>query len=141
MHPLANRAETVRFALVGGAGFAVDAGILTALTANGVNLYAARAISFTTAVATTYLLNRKITFPAPGKVPSGVEAAAAAGFGLIQVGGAAINLLVYLLLIALFPALGAWPVLPLAAGAVTALAFNFLLSSLLFHWRNRHGPG
>ncbi|MCA1775670.1 MAG: GtrA family protein [Loktanella sp.] len=55
-------AQLVRFACVGGIGFVVDGGLLWLLTAQSVNPYLARAISFPVAVVVTWLLNRAWSF-------------------------------------------------------------------------------
>ncbi len=113
----------VRFALVGGVGFLVDATVLTLLV-NGMGYghYASRAVSFTLAVTVTWLLNRRWVFGAGP--PTRREYS---GYFVVQLSGAVINLGVYVLLIELVPRLAAIPVLPLAAGAVVALLSNFLL--------------
>ena len=55
------------FGIVGGVGFAVDAGVLTLLSSKmGVNVYLARLCSFTVAVFVTWMLNRKWVFKADG---------------------------------------------------------------------------
>ena len=117
------RRRFIRYASVGAAGFIVDAGVLTFLV-NGLSYghYASRAASFSLAVTITWLINRRWAFQAGA--PTGREYS---GYFLVQLIGATINLGIYVLMIELIPALAAWPVVPLAAGAVVALLANFLL--------------
>jgi putative flippase GtrA len=110
------------FALVGCAGFLVDAGALY-LALPILGPYYGRAISFLCAVTATYALNRQFVF---------AEEARALGwargwvkFVIANAAGACVNLLVYG---ALLPSIG--PFLALAAGSIAGLAFNFTLSAL-----------
>lgn len=126
------------FAVVGGIGFLVDAGVLTALVNGfGINPYAARAVSFAAAVTATWWLNRSWTFgnrnEACGDVPkaTGVVSRIAAEYARyvgVQTTGALINLGVYALCVAADPALAAYPILPLAAGSAVALLYNYAAS-------------
>ncbi len=111
-----------RFAIVGGLGFLVDASVLTLLV-NGLdqNHFSARAVSFTLAVTATWFFNRRWTFE-----PTRHRSKEYAGYITTQIIGAVINLSIYVLLIRLFPNLAKIPVIPLAAGALVALIFNFL---------------
>lgn len=115
------------FALVGAVGFLVDAGILTSLmTGCDFGPYAARAISFTAAVTTTWYLNRRWVFNRQAVQLSGREYFS---YVTVQVIGATINLLVFVAAIELVEALRNIPVIPLALGAGVALLFNFGASS------------
>lgn len=117
------RDQLPRFAAIGGIGFLVDATVLTALVNGyGMGPIGARGISFGAAATVTWYLNRRWTFAADASDRRGPEYAR---YVTAQVLGALINLLVYLLVIRLVPELGALPVIPLAAGAVIALLFNF----------------
>lgn len=51
-----------RFAVVGGAGFFVDIGVLYTGLGFGLNLYSARAVSFLAGATATWLGNRHFTF-------------------------------------------------------------------------------
>jgi putative flippase GtrA len=114
-----------RFVCVGGAGFIVDAVILTLLV-NGFDWsqYSARVLSFGAAVSATWYANRRWVFK-PTKSKRG-EYGRYVGFQLV---GAAINLSAYVSIIEGFPALAKFPVVPLAIGAALALIFNYLASS------------
>ncbi len=117
------------FAVVGAVGFIVDAGLLTTLISGfGMNHYAARAVSFTAAVSVTWYLNRRWVFDRKAVAMTPGEYSA---YVAVQVIGALINLLVFVLLIELRPQLLDLPVIPLAIGAAAGLLFNFTASSLL----------
>ena len=112
------------FLVVGGAGFAVDAGILTLL----VNVldwhhYAARLLSFSAAVTLTWSLNRIYVF---GKTAD--ASSEYARYIVIQCVGAAINLGAYVGIIEWRPALASLPVVPLAVGAALSMLFTFFAS-------------
>ncbi len=114
------------FALVGGVGFVVDASILTVMMKQlHFNLYLSRSVSFTCASLTTWLLNRSLTFrdATQATVIHGTEYFK---YVTVQIIGAAINLLVFVLLTLLRPELEHLPVVPLAVGAVFGLLFNFV---------------
>ncbi len=118
-----------RFAVVGGAGFLVDASVLTMLVLfAGTGLYAGRAVSFLLAVSVTWWLNRRWTFQVSGNHPKGREYS---GYFVVQVVGALINLGVYVLCLEMYEQLARYPVIPLAAGALLALLFNYYFSSRL----------
>ncbi|MDO8903939.1 MAG: GtrA family protein [Hydrogenophaga sp.] len=113
-----------RFACVGAVGFVVDAGILTTLMHVGWPPLSARLVSFPVAVATTWLLNKAWTFASDAPHPGG----GVVRYSGIQIVGAMINLGLFTLLIAAFPASRAVPSLPLAAAALVALVFNYVAS-------------
>ncbi|HVS25182.1 MAG TPA: GtrA family protein, partial [Gammaproteobacteria bacterium] len=107
---------------VGALGFAIDAGILT-LRVNGAGWghYAARLVSFTVAVTCTWYCARRWVFRSNADARREYHA-----FFATQATGAALNWAVYASLIENDPALARWPVVPLAAGAIVAFAFNYL---------------
>jgi putative flippase GtrA len=107
---------------VGALGFAIDAGILTLLV-NGAGWghYAARLASFTVAVTCTWYCARRWVFRSNADARREYHA-----FFATQATGAALNWAVYASLIENDPALARWPVVPLAAGAIVAFAFNYL---------------
>jgi putative flippase GtrA len=117
-----------RFIVVGGIGFAIDAGVLMlALHRLAASVYAARALSFTTAVVATWLLNRVFVFDAARR---GSVVAEYGRYFVTQVAGALTNLGVFVALIEIFPRLASTPVLPLAAGAILGAVVNFAGASL-----------
>lgn len=114
------------FAIVGGIGFVIDAAVLTSLSVHvGINVFLARVVSFSAASLATWLLNRRHTF---GRTRlDGVQAGSTeyARYMSIQVIGAMINLGAFSAIVAAQPQLLHLPVIPLAAGSVIAMFFNF----------------
>ena len=123
------------FAIVGAVGFVIDATILTLLMSGaGLDPYSARAISFSAAVTTTWYLNRRWVF---GHAEVPMTRREYGSYVVVQVIGAAINLLVFVVAITWFDALRDVPVIPLAMGAALALVFNFAASSRFVFARPR----
>ena len=139
MRSLVRRArELASFAAVGGVGFVVDGGLLWATTSFlGWGPILARGLSFPTAVFFTWLLNRQFTFK--GRRSEAKSSPAEYGRYLaVQVGGAAVNLAVYALFLALVPPWRSTPVLPLAIAAGVAMVVNYLGSRLyVFNLREK----
>jgi putative flippase GtrA len=125
----------LRFALVGAAGFVVDAIILAlGLHVIGLNKYTARVFSFLCAATFTWIANRRFTFP---------EAAASLGrarewarFVAVNSVGGLINYGTYAALVTYASAPLSNPYLALACGSVAGLAFNFLGSKYLVFRRS-----
>lgn len=118
--------ELLRFGAVGLVGFAIDAAVLTWLvTVQDWGLVEARVLSFALAVTATWYLNRRLTFRHRASARRGREYGR---YFAVQTVGAAINLGVYVLVVAVLPALAEAPALPLAVGSGTAMVFNFLAS-------------
>ncbi len=117
--------QFMRFCLVGGVGFAVDAGLLwLLLQTTALGPYLARIVSFLTAATVTWRLHRSFTFPAAAKhVPGGRQWAV---FVAINAGGAIVNYGVYALLVATTSLFSARPVLAVAVGSAVALIVNFV---------------
>lgn len=123
-------AQFVQFAGVGAIGFAVDAAIFIALTSGyaGWHPYAARAVSATCSITTTWVLNRRVTFRAQKSPDARSEYAR---YVLAQVFGLVLNLGVFAAGVALVPLLRGVPLLALLLGASVALAVNFLTAKHL----------
>lgn len=114
----------VRFAVVGGVGFLIEAALLSYFAnVPGIGVIKGRAISFPVAVAVTWWLNRRLTFRSQN--PPGRESLR---YFVVQSIGAFANLGVFLTLVTLFPYLQALPVLSLFIAAIFGLALNFVLS-------------
>lgn len=112
------------FAVIGGIGFCVDAGILTVMVSVlHHDVYLSRLLSFLCASLTTWSLNRIFVFH--GSIRRHSKASEYIRYLIVQIGGALINLTVFFALIQLFPGLKAIPVIPLAFGAAIAMLFNF----------------
>ena len=120
IHPL------LVFAIVGGIGFIVDAGLLTLLySLGGINLYLSRLFSFTAASFVTWLLNRTNVFYVSQELSGKDKSHEYMAYVSVQIIGALINLSVFVAVISLFPMLSEKPVIPLATGAVVAMIFNY----------------
>ena len=118
----------LRFCLVGGAAFFVDAGVLMALTsAAGLDPYLARVVSFLSAASFTWWLNRRYTFEV-GRRPTGSEWAAYTG---LMVVGAAVNYGTYAAAITWWPLAREHLWLGVAVGSIAGLGINFLTSRRL----------
>ena len=111
------------FLLVGAIGFAVDAGLTAGLVAAGLDPFSARALAILAAVATTWGLNRRLTFRMPAAA-AGALAREGARYGLVAAAGSAVNWLVYSA--ALLAAPGLPPLAALVLGSGVAMAANWL---------------
>jgi putative flippase GtrA len=110
-----------RFGLVGCVGFVVDGGLLQGLVASGAcGPIVARAISFPTAVLTTWHLNRRITFQDRGPVLRSLLR-----YVLVSSAGTTVNFAVYSALVLTVPAMAARPLVPFAIASVLATALNY----------------
>ena len=113
-----------RFCLVGGAGFAVDAGVLALLTHGfDISPFWARVPSFSLAVFATWILHQCVTF---SPAPAGGRIKSLAAYLASSVAGTLINLGIYSGLILTTAFFHDRPVLALGIGAVAGLAFNFI---------------
>lgn len=111
------------FLVAGAIGFAIDAGGTAALVAAGLDATGARLPAILAALTVTWAINRRVAFaPAQGS--------ALAEYGrylLVSAGGAGLNLLVYLLVVAGSSARGPMVAgVAVAAGSAAALLFNYL---------------
>lgn len=119
----------IRFAVVGGAGFLVDASVLSFLVQLAeMGLYLSRAVSFLLAVSLTWYLNRTWTF---GTTNNKRKRKEYVRYTLLQIVGALINLGVYVYFIETVEKMSQYPVIPLAIGASVALVFNYFFSRKL----------
>jgi putative flippase GtrA len=133
--------DFARFAIVGGIGFVVDAGILTVLASwLGLNVYASRAVSFATAVLATWALNRQWVFGSLKARHARAVGAEYLRYVIVQTVGALTNLVVFVAVLAAVPGLIRYPVVPLAVGAVAGLLVNFAGARAWVFRRNATGP-
>jgi putative flippase GtrA len=119
----------VRFALVGGVGFVIDAFVLYVVIGSlGLGPYVARVISYIVAATSTWWLNREFTFRiADRRAPHRQWARYLAVNGL----GGFVNYLVYAACLPLMGGLTLAPLIAVAIGSCAGLIFNFTLSKRL----------
>lgn len=115
----------LRYLLVGGLGFLVDAGLLELFIFLDLSVYAARGLSMTLAIGVTYLLHKNFTFTDAAKPAK--TSAQAAGFVACQLFAAAINYGVFCLLLAALPDGFIARMFSLCCGVGAGLAVNFVL--------------
>ena len=133
--------DFARFAIVGGIGFVVDAGILTGLTSwLGFNVYASRGVSFGTAVLATWALNRQWVFGNWRARRARAVGAEYLRYVAVQAIGALTNLGVFVSVLAAIPDLIRYPVVPLAIGAIVGLLVNFAGARAWVFRRNAADP-
>jgi putative flippase GtrA len=121
--------QFVRFCLVGGVGFFIDAVILQMLvTFANVNPYTARIVSFVFAASGTWLMNRRFTF----KVRHKANHSEWLHYVGLMVIGAIANYGVFVICIEfyLFPHQFLW--LAVALGSIAGLGVNYTSSKLVF---------
>lgn len=117
-----------RFCLVGGIGFLVDAGVMSALHYRyGQDVLLARLCSFTVAATVTWLLNKRITFPCSAS-PRPVEEWTR--YVAVAVVGATINFAIFLGLVRWGPGETRLPLLALTIASSFALLFTYTGSRL-----------
>lgn len=109
-----------RFAIVGGIGFVVDAGLLLLLH-NGIGLdpFSARAVSISASTFTTWRLNRALTFGASARS----QAHEAVRYATVAALAAGVNYLVYALALILLRGLP--PIAALVVGTAAGMLFSY----------------
>lgn len=123
----AEATQALRYLVVGGIGFVVDAGILWLLVRAGANPWLARLVSFPAAVLVTWWLNRAWTFQSRA-ASRGREVST---YFLVQIFGALTNFAVYSAVLTVIPPTAGNAVLALAAGSAVGLIVNFAGAKLL----------
>ena len=113
------------FCIAGTIGFLVDAGIVQALVAAGVDPYLGRLLSFLCALTATWSFNRSFTFVAARDEGPWREWLR---YFVAMLGGFAVNYGVYAALVYSLPLVRAWPALGVAAGSIAGLVVNYLSS-------------
>lgn len=120
----ARSSKFLRFAVVGAAGFVVDAGILAfGLHFLSLDAYSARILSYIGAATFTWWGNRLFTFREHASASA--RTSEWGRFIAVNALGAVFNLGVYTALVALAPVPFNNPFIALAAGSLSGLAFNF----------------
>ena len=118
------RHRFVRFSIVGGVGFVIEATLLTYFaTVPGIGAIKGRVISFPIAVVMTWWLNRTLTFQSKNNPHR-----ESVRYFVVQMFGAAANLGVFFALVSAFSSLRSIPVVPLFIAAIFGLLVNFTLS-------------
>lgn len=120
--------QFIRFALVGAAGFAVDASALYLAMHFGAGHYSGRVISYLAAATFTWALNRRYTFKAQQDSNLFREWIKFLAANLV---GGMVNYSTYAALVAASTMVANWPILGVAAGSVAGLVVNFTLSRRL----------
>ena len=119
------RAQFLRFALVGCAGFVVDAGVLSVVLWIGADHYTGRIASYLAAATFTWALNRNYTF----RAQRGTRLLSEWGrFLAANAVGGVINWAAYAILVSVSALVFAHPVIGVAAGSLAGLVVNFTLS-------------
>jgi putative flippase GtrA len=121
--------EFVWFMAIGVVGFLVDAALFASLNSGYEwSIGAARAVSASCSIVTTWALNRRFTFAARR---SRLWRAELARYVVGQGAGLIVNLGTFALILRLAPSLRSAPIIALALGATAALLFNFLTARVL----------
>ena len=115
--------QMLRFGIVGGVGFLVDAGLLHVMLQLGLGYYGGRVVSFLAAATTTWILNRSFTFrrESASTHPAGEWLAY---LGLMVIGGV-VNYGTYVLAVEVSEPVRRHPELGVALGSIAGMAINF----------------
>ncbi|TKU10955.1 GtrA family protein [Citrobacter sp. wls829] len=120
----------MKFGIVGGVGFIVDAAVMYALkTFTGV--YVAKIISFFCAVFVTYLLNRIFTFKEKASGLTNREEFSR--YLLLMLLGGVINYTAFYLSVTFSSFIYTYPIFGVAIGSLTGMVFNYITSSRLIY--------
>jgi len=120
-----------RFAVVGTGGFVVDTVVLYAMIMVGLDRYSGRAVSYLCAATFTWFGNRTITFTERRASGASGMAAEWLRFMVTNLGGGAVNYTVYAVLVTVSPTVHTYPILGVAAGALSGMTVNFFASRWL----------
>ena len=123
-----SHAQLLRFAIVGTGAFVVDVAVLQLMLALGLDPYSGRLVSFLAGSTCAFLFNRGFTFK--DRRRTGIRRQWA-GFLAVNGIGGLVNYGVYASLVASVTVVAQWPILGVAAGSLSGLAFNFTLSRRL----------
>lgn len=121
-----------RFAVIGGAGFFVDVGVLYLLRHAGLDLYSARVFSFIAAATFTWVGNRLFTFRTASAAHRRLTTEWFLYLGAMTIGGL-VNYGVYALLVTLFMLFREHPWLAVAGGTGAGMLINFLLARRILY--------
>src|SRR5689334_15981562 len=122
--------QMLRFGIVGGIGFLVDAGVLTLMLTWGLGPYSGRVISFLAAATVTWILNRSFTFRRDSSSDIHPANEWLAYLGLMVIGGL-VNYGVYAAAVAFLEPVHQHPVIGVALGSIAGMGVNFWTSKTL----------
>jgi putative flippase GtrA len=122
--------QMLRFGIVGGIGFLVDAGVLYAMLTLGLGPYSGRVVSFLAAATTTFILNRSFTFRRDSLSDTHPAGEWLVYLGLMVIGGL-VNYGTYAAAVALSEPVHRYPVIGVALGSVAGMAINFWTSKTM----------
>ena len=122
--------QILRFGIVGGIGFLVDAGLLHVMLKLGLGYYGGRLVSFLAAATATWILNRSFTFRRESSSASHPAGEWLVYLGLMVIGGV-VNYGTYAAAIELSEPVRRYPVLGVALGSIAGMAINFWTSKTL----------
>jgi putative flippase GtrA len=109
--------------MVGGIGFAVDAGILALLVHGfGLDPLASRLVSFPCAMTVTWYMNRRVTF---SHSVSSKPRQEWFRYAIVSMAGNLVNFIVYFVCIRMSQTMFAYPEVALAIAAFIAMVFNY----------------
>ena len=120
--------QYIRFGIVGGIGFLVDAGVLRLLLALGSGYYDGRFVSFLAAATTTWILNRSFTFrrdAADESVGRRHPAGEWLTYLALMVVGGVINYAAYAVAIESWDLARRHPELGVALGSIAGMMINY----------------
>jgi len=117
-----------RFVIVGSVAFIIDAGLLRVFTTLGLDPYTGRALSVPPALLFGFIMNRRFTFRYDGSQRKRVQLPK---YAAVQGVGALINYSIYAVLVAFVPFISVYLELGVAAGAIGAMMWNFLMARTL----------
>jgi putative flippase GtrA len=116
----AEATQFIRFGLVGGTGFLLDAGLLMILHDGlGLDPFTARLISISVSAFTTWRLNRGLTFGASERP----QAEEAVRYAAVAIAAAGFNYLVYALALIVSPSIP--PIAALIGATIAAMGLSY----------------
>ena len=117
------RTRFLKFSCIGVVAFLVDViAFQAALSLAGASPYSARVVSFVVATSSAWWMNRTFTFRDAENTRPDLQWARFIAANLV---GGSVSYAIFVLAIAVIPLAAAYPVLALAAGSASGVAFNF----------------